>query len=234
MQTFSYSPIGTVHSCFKDKFGIPRQSGLAPHATATLELFSPYNREEAWAGIESFSHLWIIFSFHQNIESNSKLSVRPPRLGGEKKLGVFATRSPFHPNFLGQSIVKLEKVQSEKGKISLTISNHDLLDQTPIVDIKPYIPQYDYIPKAANGWIEHKSFKKIEVKFCSAALNFLQQNNAPDNLQLLIEEILSLDPRAGYQKKKHEQQIYRIQLYDIDVEWQFIENRIEVLSLYHL
>jgi tRNA-Thr(GGU) m(6)t(6)A37 methyltransferase TsaA len=126
-------PIGIIHSCFKEKFGIPRQPGLVKSATATLELLPPYNVEEALRGIEEFSHLWIVFVFHQSVCETFQPTVRPPRLGGNTRVGVFATRSPFRPNPIGLSVVELKGV---KGT-TLELAGGDFLDGTPVLSDPP-------------------------------------------------------------------------------------------------
>lgn len=186
------NPIGIAKTCFTDKFGIPRQAGLAPSAWGQIELSPPFNREEALRGIETFSHLYIFFHSHKSQGSN--LAVRPPKLGGNTKMGVFATRSPFRPNPICLSLVKLEKVDKDKGVIYF--SNHDILNESPVVDIKPYIPKWDSINEASNGWTgDEKLVQTMNVTFCS-------QIKCNEKLKNLIKEVLSHDPRPGYQKDK--------------------------------
>lgn len=225
MKEFPIKPIGIVNSCFKDKLGIPRQSQLTLHSTATLNFYSPYDREEAWRGIETLSHIWVMFIFHKSDSDKEILSVRPPRLGGEKKIGVFATRSPFRPNNIGQSIVTLDNVKISKGKVSLEISGHDLLDQTPILDIKPYIAQNDALENSDSGWIQAKDFNKLSVNYTPEAIEKIRLQTHLPNLQLLVTEMLELDPRPGFKKKKSETQEFRIKLYEFDIHWS-VENEI--------
>ena len=150
---YNLEPIGTIESCFKEKFGIPRQPGLAPAAQATLVLHPPYSNPGAMAGLEAFSHIWLIYIFHAIEKGKWKPTVRPPRLGGNKRTGVFATRSNFRPNPLGISAVKLEKIVPDGETIRLELSGVDLLDGTPVLDIKPYIPFADAHPDATSGWL---------------------------------------------------------------------------------
>src|SRR5690554_2613706 len=131
---WSLDTLGIIHSCYQEKFAVPRQPGLAPSAQATLELLPPYNQPECMEGLEDFSHLWLTFLFHQNLEQGWKPRVRPPRLGGNQKIGVFASRSTFRPNGLGLSVVKLESIELQQG-VKLHLSGVDLVDGTPIVDI---------------------------------------------------------------------------------------------------
>ena len=145
--TYSVSPIGFVRSCFKEKFAIPRQPQLAPAARGVLELVAPFNQGDAVQGLEQVSHVWLLFVFHQALEDKPRLKVRPPRLGGNTSMGVFATRATHRPNGIGQSVVKLDKV--EPGR--LFISGIDLLDGTPLLDNKPYVPYAAIIDSASNS-----------------------------------------------------------------------------------
>src|SRR5690606_27186002 len=143
---YDIKPIGYLRSCFKEKFAIPRQPRLAPAARGVLELRSPFDSGEAVAGLEQVSHVWLLFLFHEALEAQPRLRVRPPRLGGNRMVGVFATRATHRPNGIGQSVVKLDRV--EPGR--LFVSGIDLLDGTPILDIKPYVPYADALPEAWN------------------------------------------------------------------------------------
>jgi len=143
---FHYRAIGVVHSCFKEKFGIPRQAGLVPDARGTLELFEPFNRKAYLEGLEGFSHIWLQYVFHAAAMAANKSKVRPPRLGGNRRVGVFGTRSNFRPNPIGLSLVALEGIAYDGGA-HLRLKGIDLLDQTPVLDIKPYIPYADCRPE---------------------------------------------------------------------------------------
>ncbi|MGB8712547.1 MAG: tRNA (N6-threonylcarbamoyladenosine(37)-N6)-methyltransferase TrmO, partial [Onishia taeanensis] len=148
--TFALSPIGRIESDYPDKFGIPRQPGLAPAARARLVLLPPYDDPLSVRGLEAFSHLWLTFVFHHSPERWSPL-VRPPRLGGNAKVGVFASRSTHRPNRLGLSLVELKGIDTDNG-VALELSGHDLLDGTPILDIKPYLPWAEARPDARAGF----------------------------------------------------------------------------------
>jgi len=143
---FTFAPIGVIHSCFKEKFGIPRQPGLVPAARAVLELLPPYNRQRRCAGWRVFSHIWVSFVFHACWTSRGNRPVRPPRLGGNRRLGVFATRSTHRPNPIGLSAVELERIETGSGQVLLHLKGADLMDGTPVLDIKPYLPYSDVIP----------------------------------------------------------------------------------------
>lgn len=146
----SVTPVGYLRSCFQEKFAIPRQSRLAPAARGVVELVPPFDQPQAVEGLEQVSHLWLLFLFHQTLEAQPRLRVRPPRLGGNQFTGVFATRSTHRPNGMGQSVVKLDRVEAGK----LWVSGIDLLDGTPILDIKPYVPYADSLPEAYNRMAE--------------------------------------------------------------------------------
>ena len=144
---WEFEPVAVVHSCFAEKFAIPRQPLLAPAATATLELLPPYDQPEALEGLEGVSHLWLLFVFHAAGHGSKHLRVRPPRLGGNQRIGVFASRATHRPNPIGQSVVRLEGIVDGR----LLLSGVDLLDGTPILDIKPYVPYADAIGDAHNS-----------------------------------------------------------------------------------
>jgi len=223
-------PIGFIHSCFKEKFAIPRQSLLAPSANGVLELLPPYNQADALQGLSEVSHLWLLFIFHQTLEHKPRLKVRPPRLGGNSTLGVFASRSTHRPNGIGQSVVKLEYIKDNK----LYLSGIDLLDGTPIIDIKPYLPYADIVKDAYNN-IAPKPPKKLKVIWEDSALK--QARNHQQRLEQpvikLIEECLAQDPRPAYKMLDTKRQ-YGTKLWDIDVKWCYVDQQtIKVLIILH-
>ncbi|MCP3923105.1 MAG: tRNA (N6-threonylcarbamoyladenosine(37)-N6)-methyltransferase TrmO [Desulfobacterales bacterium] len=226
---FHLETIGIIHSCFKEKFGIPRQSLLAPSATATLELLPPFDQIDAVDGIEEFSHLWLTFIFHKNSDKGWKPKVRPPRLGGNKKIGVFATRSTFRPNSLGLSAVKLEKVDNRDGKVLLHLSGIDIVDGTPVVDIKPYLPYSDTVKNAVGGFANHAPIEKVSVVFTKKSLADIEKKGLPV-LKKLIKEILLSDPRPAYYNEDSKKQ-FGIKIFDFDIKWEFENNLITVLGL---
>lgn len=218
---FTFPAIGIIHSCFKEKFGIPRQPGLAPLATAQLELLPPYNDRDALVGLEACSHLWIQFVFHANKREEWKPKVKPPRLGGNKSLGVFATRSPTRPAPIGLSVVKLEGISELDGKLLLHLSGIDLLDSTPVLDIKPYVPYVDLVPEAVNSFADAPP-KLIPVKFSSEAEAICSEYHQKTQISLetLIRQVLQQDPRPQYQQPEPDR-VYGMKLLDIDVQWQY-------------
>ena len=152
-EALTLTPIAITRSCFRDKFGVPRQPGLTRFAHADLIIQPPFDREDAFRGLETASHLWLTFQFHEAVRAEWRPVVRPPRLGGNKKMGVFASRSPFRPNSLGLSVVRNEGLERDAdGRLVLRIRDHDLIDGTPVLDIKPYLPFADSVPGATLGW----------------------------------------------------------------------------------
>ncbi|NVZ49415.1 tRNA (N6-threonylcarbamoyladenosine(37)-N6)-methyltransferase TrmO [Pseudomonas sp. B6002] len=217
--SYNVSPVGFVRSCFKEKFAIPRQPQLAPAARGVLELVAPFDGGEAVQGLEQVSHVWLLFLFHQALEDKPRLKVRPPRLGGNASMGVFATRATHRPNGIGQSVVKLDKV--EPGK--LWISGIDLLDGTPVLDIKPYVPYADIVDIATNG-IASAAPQLIPVQWLKTALQQAQSHaeRLGEPLVALIDQCLAQDPRPAYQTPGPERE-YGAQFWDVDVRWHYPE-----------
>lgn len=188
-------PVATIHTDFKEKFGIPRQSGRAPSLTARIVFTPEYRSPEAIRGIEGFSHLWLIFDFSLSHRKEYSPTVRPPRLGGNQRVGVFASRSPFRPNSLGLSSVKLVGIEhTEKDGDILVVSGADLLDGTPIYDIKPYIPFSDCHTDAIGGYADEQKDYSLKVEFPEELRNKIPK----EKIDGLIE-CLKDDPRPSYQ-----------------------------------
>lgn len=234
MEAYNFSAVGIVHSCYKEKFGIPRQPRLVTEAKAQLILDDSFS-EDCIRCLQDFSHLWLNFVFHGNQSKEWKELVRPPRLGGNTKVGVFATRSTFRPNPIGLSVAKLESIGLNKSQVILHLSECDLLDGTPVLDIKPYLPYVDSIPEAKGGFAPSKPEKVQKIVFTNEAdLQCLQANQrlGQDNIKALVIQILQLDPRPAYQQGKYGDRTYAIKLYDFDLKWQYCENKqIKVLCL---
>ena len=226
--------IGTIRSCYKEKFGIPRQAGLVPTATATLELLPPFNRAEAFTGLEGFSHLWLLFLFHGNNHQGWKATVRPPRLGGNTRLGVFATRSPFRPNPIGLSAVALERIEQHAGKVILHLKGVDLLDGTPIIDIKPYLPYADAIATASGGFAAEAPMGHLAVHFLpqpEQASQALEKDRYPGLRQLIIDTLRS-DPRPAYYQKNPQKSCFGMKLFDFDLRWEHNDDGITVIEIH--
>ena len=188
-------PIGIVRSCFGGKFGVPRQPGLCPSAWGELVFHEAYRSPEAIRGLEGFSHLWLIFGFHETLAQGWKPTVRPPRLGGNQRVGVFASRSTFRPNGLGLSLVRLEGIDTAAGSAPvLLLGGVDLLDGTPVFDIKPYLPYAEAMPDAAAGFAGGEIPRLLIEVAGPAAADFA---NLPERSQAVIREALALDPRPA-------------------------------------
>lgn len=225
---FHFDAIGIVHSPYREKFAIPRQPGLVGSAEATLELLPPYNRAEAVRGLEAFSHIWVTFVFHGVRRQEWRPTVRPPRLGGNERIGVFATRSTHRPNPIGLSAVELVGIECCDGKVLLRLRGADLLDGTPVLDIKPYIPYSDSLPQARAGFAQEPPDAVLSVQFSEQAESFLHQNHGRyPQLRALLVELLALDPRPAYQQQ--ETRTYGFQLYDLDVRFH-IEGAIAIVE----
>ncbi len=168
--SYSLEPIAIIHSPFREKFVTPRQPGLTPSIRAQITFNPGFATPEAVRGLEDFSHIWLVFLFHQNWEKGWKPTVRPPRLGGNQRVGVYASRSPFRPNPIGLSAVKLLSINTDQASVSLEVQGADLIDGTPILDIKPYIPYGDSIPEATRGFAEEAPRPTLQVQFSELAL----------------------------------------------------------------
>ncbi|MGQ7958610.1 tRNA (N6-threonylcarbamoyladenosine(37)-N6)-methyltransferase TrmO [Pseudomonas sp. SP16.1] len=215
----SVSPIGFVRSCFKEKFAIPRQPQLAPAARGVLELLPPFDQGEAVQGLERVSHVWLLFLFHQALEEKPRLRVRPPRLGGNQAVGVFSTRATHRPNGIGQSVVRLERV--EPGRLYL--SGIDLLDGTPVLDIKPYVPYADCVADARNTMADGAP-ALVPVTWQDEARQQAEAHalRLGEPLVELIEQCLAQDPRPAYQQPQPERR-YGARFWDLDVHWHYPE-----------
>lgn len=229
--TISLQPVAVAHTPFKEKFAIPRQPLLAPAAKGRIQLLPPFDSPEALQGLEQVSHVWLIFQFHQALPKAGEapnLRVRPPRLGGNKKIGVFASRSTHRPNSLGQSLVKLDGLQGS----SLLVSGVDLLDGTPVIDIKPYVPYADSLPKAVNLIAEHAPELLVvewgDDAFAQAAAH---TQRLGDDVQALIQQCLQQDPKPAYQVPESERK-YGVKLWDLNVQWHYpVAGVIRVLAV---
>jgi tRNA-Thr(GGU) m(6)t(6)A37 methyltransferase TsaA len=228
---YQITAIGYVESPFKEKFAIPRQPRLASAALGKIRLSSPYNHPDTVRDIEQFSHLWIIFRFHQTAEQGWRPLVRPPRLGGNKKTGVFATRSTFRPNSIGMSAVKLERVIIENNQAIIEVSGIDLLDGTPVLDIKPYIPYSDAIAVANGGFAEQSPTIDMAVEFSPQAQQLIASQTQYPALKLLIEQVLLQDPRPAYKKNAGQVQQYGVRLYDFNIVWQVHDQQTVVTEI---
>ncbi|WP_089604706.1 tRNA (N6-threonylcarbamoyladenosine(37)-N6)-methyltransferase TrmO [Acinetobacter piscicola] len=215
--------IGYMRSPYKEKFGIPRQPNLV-QVESYIEMVAPYNELLAFEGIEEFSHLWIIWQFHdnKNQQDNEKFrpQVRPPRLGGNKKIGVFATRSMYRPAPIGLSVVKLKNVEKQGETIRVYLQGSDLLDGTPILDIKPYIQYSDAIVNAESGYAQDEPARKAVLWSDQAALmrdQLLKTKKMSSQYTAELEQVLSLDPRPAYQHD--EERVYGMKFGEFNIKF---------------
>lgn len=218
--TFRLTPIGHIESDYPDKFGIPRQPGLADAARATLVLAPPYDDPLAVRGLDAFSHLWVTFVFHRSPERWTPL-VRPPRLGGNAKVGVFASRSTHRPNRLGLSLVELRAIDT-RGGVRLHLRGADLVDGTPVLDIKPYLPWAEARSEARAGFAPEAP-TALPVRLAPMAEAALAARPDGASLGVLIHQVLAQDPRPAY-RKGAEERIYGVRLRDVDVRFRALSN----------
>lgn len=216
--------IATVRTDFPSKFGIPRQSGLAD--TRGMIVFEPeFRNEDMLRGIEEFSHLWLIWGFSEHFDKGFSPTVRPPRLGGNERKGVFATRSPFRPNPLGLSCVEILKIEHTKDKgIVIHISGVDMLDNTPIYDIKPYLPYVDAKADAKGGFAEEKKNDYLEVEIPDEWMSKLSDEQAK-----VLKQVLRQDPRPSYQDDP--ERIYGMEYADFDIRFKVCDKRLIVCQI---
>ncbi len=232
--TVNIEPIGIVHSPFREKFGIPRQPGLVPEIKCRIELLPPYNRADCVRGLDVFSHIWVLFLFHQTAAAGWKPTVRPPRLGGKTRVGVFASRSNFRPNPIGQSVVSLEQIDLTDNGIILHIAGHDLLHETPVIDIKPYLGYSDAIPESCDGYAQSTP-AALNITFTPEAqaqchtLSSLQSGD----LATLIKALLQQDPRPAFHRRTPENRRYGMRLHDFDIQFQVSGSSLCVTGVRH-
>lgn len=236
---YNFPPIGYIASPFKDKFGVPRQPSLVRAAKGMVVLNKNPDLVTAIKELETFSHLWIVFVFHEHGGKSWKPSIRPPRLGGREKVGVLASRSPHRPNPIGMSVAKIEKITTENNQAIIEVSGLDLIDGTPVLDIKPYIPYADSIPQASSGWA-NAEIAKHDVQFSIEAKKFLAEQKDQDLLEL-IQQVLEIDPRPAYAQREKPvgsaQSLglkYGIEISDNEVKYEITETGFLVSVIYRL
>ena len=218
--------IATIHTDFPSKFGIPRQGGLVDALKATVTFAPEYRDAAALRGLEGYSHLWLIWQFSESVMESWSPTVKPPRLGGNRRMGVFATRSPFRPNPLGLTCVKLEDIElsGPQGPV-LHVAGADLMDGTPIFDIKPYIPYADSYPEATGGFTDSVDYARLAVDFPEALASAIP----PDKRQALIE-VLAQDPRPGYRHGDSDRR-YGVAFAGFDVRFTVNGNTLSVIEV---
>lgn len=230
--SFTVDPLGHIATPFKQKFAIPRQSSLA-RAKGVITLTPEYTSEAVFKGLDGFSHLWLLFIFHETISRGWKPAVKAPRLGGNDTLGVFATRSTHRPNGIGMSVVENCGWEQKDGKLLLHVAGVDLLDSTPIIDIKPYLKYADSIAGATDPLATFATIPDRDVTFCNGVASELSKalSEYPD-FESLTSNILSQDPRPAYrQHLENDPRTYKVMLYTYDVSWQVCDGKIRVTAL---
>lgn len=234
MTELTLPTIGYMHSSYKEKFGIPRQPNLV-QVESYIEMLAPYNDVLAFEGIEAFSHLWLVWQFHDNKnpeKTQFRPQVRPPRLGGNKKIGVFATRSMYRPSPIGLSVVKLKYVKKEGKSVRVYVTGSDLLDGTPIVDIKPYIHYSDAVIDAESGYAQDEP-KRKSVIWSDRAIEQKQQLLTSGKLSVQtaqeLEAVLSLDPRPAYQYD--EARVYKMKFAAVDIAFTVGETTVNITAV---
>ncbi len=221
-------PIAHVRSCFGGKFAVPRQPGLCPSAWGEVVFEKGYDQPEALRGLDGFSHVWLVFGFHQTADRGWKPTVRPPRLGGNERVGVFASRATHRPNGLGLSLVALEAIELEGSEAPLLrVGGLDLLDGTPIYDIKPYLAYAESVPDARSGFAGLE-VERLEVLVEDAASEVF--GALPPRAQAVIKEALSLDPRPAVQSEETER-VYGASICDHDVRFVVGEDVCKIVEL---
>ncbi len=230
---YSMQPIGVIHTPYGEKFGVPRQPGIVPSTHSRICLFAPFGDPQAVEGLLAFSHLHVIFLFDKiSPEEKFRRMIRPPRLGGNKRVGVFASRSPFRPNRIGLSVVKIEGVEVVNKLATILVSGADMVDGTPVLDIKPYVPFVDAIPDALGGFALQPPEKKTVLysKEALADLKAAQARGAQLSLKLL-DEVLAQDPRPAYKSAEQDDKVYFVVLAQHRVSFMARGEQLVVLAL---
>ncbi len=220
-ETIQMKIIARIRTGFSQKFGIPRQSGLAD--TPGIVVFEPeYRDANALRGLGEYSHLWLIWQFSDNVRDSWSPTVRPPRLGGNRRMGVFATRSPFRPNAIGLSVVRLQKIEIGEQGPMIHVLGADLLDGTPILDIKPYLPYADSYPQASGGFTDSVPRRTLTVRFPPEPC-------LPDEQRLALEQVLSCDPRPSYQTDPD--RVYGLCYQNLEVRFKVREDVLQIVEI---
>ena len=227
-----FTPIAHVRSPYKQKFAIPRQPGLVREALGEVVFEDEYADLNCLRGIEQFSHLWLLFRFHETADKGWSPTVQPPRLGGRERVGVFASRSTFRPNSIGMSVVENLGWAQQGSALVLTVGGIDLLDGTPILDIKPYLPYADHIEGATGGYAEQAPGHAFGVTFSNEAEATLAAlpANYP-GLRQLIENVLAQDPRPAWRHRELDDKQYGMSLYDLNIKWRIQETGAVVVRI---
>jgi tRNA-Thr(GGU) m(6)t(6)A37 methyltransferase TsaA len=239
MDEHHYPPIGVLKTCFTEKFGVPRQSLMISEARGILKLNPDPSYRAALNHLEQFSHLWVLFVFHQHAGKPWRPTIEPPRVDAPRRVGVFASRSPHRPNPIGLSAVRLERIDYEaRDGIELHLSGVDILDGSPVLDIKPYLPFADRIPEANDGWASSE-ITRYPVTFSTESLSVIEKfSEQHPRLQSLVSQLLEWDPRPTSQRRSmpieapaSEGMVFAFRILDFDVQWEIRSGAIWVRDL---
>jgi len=225
-------PVAYVTSPFKQKFAIPRQPNLVAAAEGRIVFEPGYDDPNMLRGLDQFSHVWLVFRFHATADRSWSATVQPPRLGGRQRLGVFASRSPYRPNALGLSVVRNLGSGAERGRLVLRVGGLDLLDGTPILDIKPYLPYADALPDATGGFTTALHTTPRSIRFSDEALAALARHAARyPGLRELITAVLGQDPRPAWRVRTNDDKQYGMSLYEFNIKWRMEPDGVCVVTI---
>jgi len=225
-------PIAHIRTPFSQKFAIPRQPNLVPEAVGEIVFTEDFCDPNSLRGIDGFSHLWIVFAFHGTADRGWSPTVQPPRLGGKERVGVFASRSPFRPNPIGLSVVRNLGVENNGSSLILRVGGVDMLDNTPVLDIKPYVAYADSIADARSGFAELSPGHERVVAFTAEAKEKLGAfKDTHPGIEELIRSVLSQDPRPAWRAHKEDDKRYGMSLYDVNIKWKIGEDAVTIVDL---
>ena len=232
MTEFTYKTIATLRGPYKQKFAIPRQPNLVPEAMGELVFEKEFADANGLRALDQFSHLWLIWHFHKTSAQGWSPLVQPPRLGGKEKVGVFASRSPFRPNSIGLSVVRNLGSAEVDGKLVLQVGGIDIVDETPILDIKPYVVYADSIANAESGFANEQPGSQRAISFSASATQALTASAADyPRLRDFIVAVLQQDPRPAWRVQANDGKQYGMTLYDFNIKWQFSGDKIQVKTI---
>lgn len=229
---YVFEPIGRIHSCYQQKFAIPRQPGAVPEAPATIELRGDAAVPESVRGLDEFSHIWVLFLFEQHLDAGWRPTVRPPRLGGNRRVGVFASRAPYRPNLIGMSAVRLRNIECDPGGVRIHVLGGDFLDGTPVLDIKPYLTYSDAIPEADAGFAPDLT-PTHAVLFTELAEQQLHAVKEPDTARIrrIIADTLAYNPRPATHRKATAEKPFATRMCGLDIHWFETAGTIQVCAI---
>ncbi|PTB85472.1 tRNA (N6-threonylcarbamoyladenosine(37)-N6)-methyltransferase TrmO [Pseudidiomarina aestuarii] len=232
LQSHTVEPIGYVESPYAQKFAVPRQPGLVTAAVASIRLQGAYAHPDCVRELSTFSHVWVLFLFSETLANGWKPLVRPPRLGGNVRAGVFASRATYRPNGIGMSVVPLQGIRHTPSATYIDVLGADWVNGTPVIDIKPYLPYAEAIPHAQAGYAESRPTTALTTVFTAEVQQQLSRFEADyPQFALLIEQVLAQDPRPAYKKQDDPNKVYGMTLYDVNIQWRVENEQNIVMSI---